>query len=136
MCRQQRCLAAHVQSLWPVDLQGWAHFYDFNFSDVRSGADIVVANCGTQQPDWKKLRGLLLNADYGGRVDNAWDFQVGANECSHVYELWLTNACYNCGSQVHATMSFVAEITITHHCNTQQQPPCSRRSDFGHHAEH
>lgn len=57
-------------------MQGWASFYDFSFSDVRSGADVVAANCEGGQPDWKKLRGLLENAIYGGRVDNARDFQV------------------------------------------------------------
>lgn len=57
-------------------MQGWASFYDFNFSDVRSGADVVAANCGDGQPDWNKLRGLLENAIYGGRVDNARDVQV------------------------------------------------------------
>ena len=59
-----------------IGMQGWAGSCDFNFSDVRSGADVVVANCGTSQPDWKKLRGLLENAIYGGRVDNARDVQV------------------------------------------------------------
>lgn len=59
-----------------IDVQGWAGSCDFNFSDVRSGADVVVANCGSSQPDWKKLRGLLENAIYGGRVDNTRDVQV------------------------------------------------------------
>lgn len=58
-------------------MQGWASFYDFNFSDVRSGADVVAANCQGSEPDWQKLRGLLENAIYGGRVDNATDVQVG-----------------------------------------------------------
>ena len=57
-------------------MQGWASFYDFNFSDVRSGADVVAANCGNGKPDWNKLRGLLENAIYGGRVDNVRDVQV------------------------------------------------------------
>ena len=57
-------------------MQGWASFYDFNFSDVRSGADVVAASCGDGQPDWDKLRGLLEKAIYGGRVDNARDVQV------------------------------------------------------------
>lgn len=57
-------------------LQGWASFYDFNFSDLRSGADVVVANSEGRQPHWQKLRGLLENAIYGGRVDSAHDIQV------------------------------------------------------------
>ena len=57
-------------------MQGWASFYDFNFSDLSSGADVVIANSEGRQPHWKKLRGLLENAIYGGRVDNLHDFQV------------------------------------------------------------
>ena len=62
--------------LWTTVLQGWASFYDFNFSDLRSGADVVIANSGGSQPHWKKLRGLLENAIYGGRIDSAHDIQV------------------------------------------------------------
>jgi len=57
-------------------VQGWASFYDFNFSDLRNGADVVIANSEGRQPHWEKLRGLLENAIYGGRVDNLHDFQV------------------------------------------------------------
>lgn len=64
-------------------MQGWASFYDFNFSDVRSGADVVAAACGQAQPDWNKLRGLLENAIYGGRVDNARDVQVCQSVLGH-----------------------------------------------------
>ncbi len=37
---------------------------------------MVLANSEGRQPHWKKLRGLLENAIYGGRVDNLHDFQV------------------------------------------------------------
>ncbi len=59
-----------------IPVQGWASFYDFNFSDLRNGADVVIANSEGRQPHWEKLRGLLENAIYGGRVDNLHDFQV------------------------------------------------------------
>ncbi|KAL0047749.1 hypothetical protein WJX82_010930, partial [Trebouxia sp. C0006] len=64
-----------LSSLQPA-ISGWASFYDFNFSDLRSGADVVLANSEGRQPHWKKLRGLLENAIYGGRVDNLHDFQI------------------------------------------------------------
>ncbi len=37
---------------------------------------MVIANSEGRQPHWKKLRGLLESAIYGGRVDNLHDFQV------------------------------------------------------------
>jgi hypothetical protein len=66
-------------------MQGWASFYDFNFSDLRSGADVVIANSEGRQPHWKKLRGLLENAIYGGRVDNIHDFQVCLTSLSLIF---------------------------------------------------
>lgn len=57
-------------------LQGWAKFYDFNFSQFRSGMDVVEQGCQGRQASWKELRGLLGTAIYGGVVDNAQDTQV------------------------------------------------------------
>ena len=54
-------------------MQGWAKFYDFNFSQFRSGMDVVEQG---RQASWKELRGLLGTAIYGGVVDNAHDTQV------------------------------------------------------------
>ena len=57
-------------------MQGWAKFYDFNFSQFRSGMDVVERGCQGRQASWKELRGLLGTAIYGGVVDNAHDTQV------------------------------------------------------------
>lgn len=59
-------------------MQGWSKFYDFNFSHLRSGMDIIERSCHRGQPNWEELRGLLGTAIYGGIVDNAHDFQVDA----------------------------------------------------------
>lgn len=86
--------------------QGWSKFYEFSFADLRSGADIIdlsiqvldpraypsgqcvcvnlsptltLTRGHTQdgkQPQWKYVTGLLENAIYGGRVDNAYDILV------------------------------------------------------------
>lgn len=57
-------------------LQGWSKLYDFNFSHLRSGMDIIEHSCQRGQPSWKALRGLLGTAIYGGIVDNAQDYKV------------------------------------------------------------
>ena len=64
---------------------GWSKFYEFSFTDLRSGADIVDLfakqldsgpGSGITSPQWKFLQGLLLDAVYGGRIDNSQDSDV------------------------------------------------------------
>lgn len=58
--------------------QGWRKFYEFSFSDLRSGVDVITLGTkGGKTPQWTYLRGLLEDAIYGGRVDNAYDIKVG-----------------------------------------------------------
>ena len=57
--------------------QGWTKFYEFSFSDLRSGADIIdLATRGGRKPQWSFLHGLLRDAIYGGKVDNPHDFRI------------------------------------------------------------
>ncbi|KAK9815706.1 hypothetical protein WJX72_008353 [[Myrmecia] bisecta] len=57
--------------------QGWSKFYEFSFSDLRSGADLIgLGTAGGKVPQWKYLHGLLENAIYGGRVDSPYDIKV------------------------------------------------------------
>ncbi|CAD7696590.1 unnamed protein product [Ostreobium quekettii] len=57
--------------------QGWQKFYEFSFSDLRSGADMICLRTeGGKQAPWRYLRGLLENAIYGGRIDNDIDMKV------------------------------------------------------------
>lgn len=65
---------------------GWSKFYEFSFTDLKSGADIidmfsvrmddVFRVSEGRAPQWKFLQGLLLDAIYGGRVDNPQDLHV------------------------------------------------------------
>ena len=64
---------------------GWSKFYEFSFTDLRSGADIVDMFCkkidsgpeiARTCPQWQFLQGLLLDAVYGGRIDNSQDLGV------------------------------------------------------------
>ena len=57
--------------------QGWTKFYEFSFSDLRSGADIIdMATRGGRKPQWNFLHGLLKNAICGGKVANPHDFTI------------------------------------------------------------
>lgn len=59
--------------------QGWQKFYEFSFSDLRSGADVVQqATRNGKTPQWSYLCGLLEDAIYGGRVDSSYDMRVRA----------------------------------------------------------
>ncbi|RKO94668.1 hypothetical protein BDK51DRAFT_21975 [Blyttiomyces helicus] len=54
--------------------QGWTKFYEFSAADLRSSADLIGEMCsGTNPPQWTVLHGLLENAIYGGRIDDAQD---------------------------------------------------------------
>lgn len=54
--------------------QGWRQFYEFSFSDLRSGAAVICsATKDGNAPKWRYLHGLLENAIYGGRIDNEVD---------------------------------------------------------------
>jgi len=68
---------AVVQERRTYTPQGWTKFYEFSFSDLRSGADIIdMATRGGRKPQWSFLHGLLKNAIYGGKVDNPHDFTI------------------------------------------------------------
>ena len=72
-------------------MQGWTKLYEFSLADLRSGADTVCRSVAHAKAKpgagiaWPYLKGLLLNAVYGGRVDDAYDAKVGQN-CNPV--LW------------------------------------------------
>ncbi|CAD5120552.1 DgyrCDS9119 [Dimorphilus gyrociliatus] len=60
--------------------QGWTKFYEFSFSDLRAGAEVIDrlfkrTGKGNQIP-WNFVHGLMENAIYGGRVDNIFDQRV------------------------------------------------------------
>lgn len=68
--------------------QGFTKFYEFSFTDCRSGADIIDAICErltggkkveTTPPEnipWSYIWGLMKFAIYGGRIDNDHDVRV------------------------------------------------------------
>eukprot|EP00760_Papus_ankaliazontas_P008674 PhM_4_TR13906/c0_g1_i1/m.49396/K10414/DYNC2H, DNCH2; dynein heavy chain 2, cytosolic len=56
--------------------QGFTKFYEFTPADWRAASDIVKAQCVGTSPDWVMLQGLLVNAIYGGRMDNDFDFRI------------------------------------------------------------
>ena len=59
--------------------QGWTKAYEFSIGDLRAGAsviDLAVKQGKNGVPDWPLLHGLMINAVYGGRVDNTYDTRV------------------------------------------------------------
>ncbi|XP_026688603.1 cytoplasmic dynein 2 heavy chain 1-like [Diaphorina citri] len=59
--------------------QGWAKFYEFNDSDLNAALNILNARLsqdGMGGVKWDYIHGLLGNAIYGGRIDNAQDMKV------------------------------------------------------------
>uniref|UniRef100_A0A8D8QIW2 Cytoplasmic dynein 2 heavy chain 1 n=2 Tax=Cacopsylla melanoneura TaxID=428564 RepID=A0A8D8QIW2_9HEMI len=59
--------------------QGWAKFYEFNDSDLNAALNILntrLSQDGISGIKWDYIHGLLGNAVYGGRIDNAQDMKV------------------------------------------------------------
>ncbi|VDL94656.1 unnamed protein product [Schistocephalus solidus] len=64
-------------------LQGWTKFYEFSFVDIRAAANVIdrlfspsASSSAVSSGIWKSIKGLLNNAIYGGRMDNAFDVKV------------------------------------------------------------
>jgi dynein heavy chain 2 len=56
--------------------QGWTKFYEFSQADIRSAADVVVAQSKDDKVDWPTIHGVLENAIYGGRMESDFDVRV------------------------------------------------------------
>ncbi|KAJ9467285.1 Cytoplasmic dynein 2 heavy chain 1 [Diplonema papillatum] len=56
--------------------QGWSKFYEFSPADLRSAADVILAQSAEDTPDWETIYGVLENAIYGGRMDNDFDVRL------------------------------------------------------------
>ncbi|KAF1331353.1 Dynein heavy chain, partial [Globisporangium splendens] len=62
--------------------QGWTKVYEFSFGDFRAGSNVMelasstAGSGGGNAIDWLTLHGLMENAIYGGRIDNAYDLRV------------------------------------------------------------
>lgn len=61
--------------------QGWTKFYEFTDADLRVSVEIILRVCreaqsNAQPPRWDHIHGLLVNAVYGGRVDNVFDMRI------------------------------------------------------------
>ncbi|KAM7538000.1 hypothetical protein Aperf_G00000070110 [Anoplocephala perfoliata] len=64
--------------------QSWTKFYEFSLVDIRAAAKVIdrlfasssFAPSLSTSKVWQTVRGLLGGAIYGGRIDNAYDFDV------------------------------------------------------------
>eukprot|EP00049_Salpingoeca_infusionum_P001770 m.50835 g.50835 ORF g.50835 m.50835 type:complete len:4155 (+) comp11193_c0_seq1:125-12589(+) len=64
---------------------GWSKFYEFSAADLRASMDVLQRwtaktlgdkHIDSSTQDWGTLHGLVVNALYGGRVDNVFDGEV------------------------------------------------------------
>lgn len=55
---------------------GWTKFYEFNYSDLKAGSDLIERMISGSSIQWEFIHGVMANAIYGGRVDNDFDFRV------------------------------------------------------------
>ena len=60
--------------------QGWTEFYEFSFGDLRAGTNVVELAMKSLEadgmPEWHTVKGLMMNAIYGGRIANPYDIRV------------------------------------------------------------
>ena len=60
--------------------QGWTEFYEFSFGDLRAGTNVVELSMKSLEddgmPEWRTVKGLMMNAIYGGRISNPYDVRV------------------------------------------------------------
>ena len=73
-------LHALVQERRTYIPQGWSKFYEFSYSDLKSGQMIIEEQFrlhkNSSKFQWETIHGLFKDAIYGGRIDNEFDLNV------------------------------------------------------------
>ncbi|KAJ3416777.1 Cytoplasmic dynein 2 heavy chain 1 [Chytridiales sp. JEL 0842] len=79
--------------------QGWNKFYEFSAADLRSSADVISKMCdrlpNNKAPQWDILHGLIENAIYGGRIDDAHD----SNKLKVYLSMFFTDEVFAIGGK-------------------------------------
>ena len=75
------CFHSVIQERRTYIPQGWTKFYEFSFGDMRAGTFIIDAIADTisstgKSIDYDTIYGLMEDAIYGGRIDNAVDMRI------------------------------------------------------------
>ncbi len=81
------CFHAIMQERRTYIPQGWTKFYEFSYGDLKAGTFVMEAvtealaggkkgGGGEGGLDWEIIHGLMEDAIYGGRIDNAFDIRV------------------------------------------------------------
>jgi dynein heavy chain 2 len=83
------CFHAIMQERRNFIPQGWTKFYEFSYGDLKAGTYVIEAiteklgggggrkgESGSGGLDWEIIHGLMEDAIYGGRIDNAFDLRV------------------------------------------------------------
>jgi len=70
-------LHALVQERRTYIPQGWSKFYEFSYSDLKAGNELVRFICkDPRNINWQTAYGLFENSVYGGRIDEPFDMNV------------------------------------------------------------
>jgi dynein heavy chain 2 len=72
------CFHSVVQERRTYIPQGWTKFYEFSYGDLKAGTYVMEAVTEKKGGalDWEVVHGLMEDAIYGGRIDNAYDVRV------------------------------------------------------------
>lgn len=55
--------------------QGWSKLYEITASDLKSATDIILQH-SKGEVNWKCIRGLLMSAIYGGKLESNFDIRI------------------------------------------------------------
>jgi hypothetical protein len=99
----------------------WSKAYEISAADLRAGEDLVAraaaavaAGPGSGVP-WRRLAGLLVNAVYGGRVDDPYDSRVSGG----IGMLFLACCLRRCDAYEASDEAFCRAA----HVNSRGHPP-------------
>jgi len=111
--------------------QGWSKFYEFSYGDLRA-ARIVVENVLADeniQKDvlcWDQIEGLMMDALYGGRVDNTVDTRVLKTYVSQFFSDDSLFNNYFMGMDLPSSSSIQDYLSVV-----QSLPDLDSPADFG-----
>ncbi|KAM6946318.1 LOW QUALITY PROTEIN: cytoplasmic dynein 2 heavy chain 1 [Aplochiton taeniatus] len=101
--------------------QGWTQFYEFSLSDLRAGFEIIDRLFeGGKAFQWDFVHGLLENAIYGGRIDNACDLCILRSYLEQFFSPHLLSSSSSSSSHPRkrgAHSSFPAQISLPNSCS-------------------
>ncbi|CAN0404947.1 unnamed protein product, partial [Ectocarpus sp. 12 AP-2014] len=114
--------------------QGWTKEYDFSIGDLRAGAMVMTAEADKRKNgkvDWRTVRGLMVDAIYGGRVDNPHDMRVLATYLRQYFNSDVVGGADN-GGQLARSLQVPGTDRLPDYVHAVQKlPDTDHPSGFG-----